>query len=139
MFYCELLSGLWIGDTDILVNEKFINDNNIKIIINCTKIFDFPNISTVKKIRIPFSEHKESMDDIFLLRQNKEKILSILKENIDNNNILICCYNGKSISPFIVSLFIEKYSQLDHKSIFKILLSKNNELESWCDLAVFMS
>ena len=31
MFYCELLSGLWIGDTDILTNEKFIQDNNITI------------------------------------------------------------------------------------------------------------
>ena len=43
------------------------------------------------------------------INENKDKILSIIKENIDNN-ILICCYNGKSISPFIVSLFIEKYS-----------------------------
>ena len=32
MFYCELISGLWIGDTDILNNEKFIKDNNISII-----------------------------------------------------------------------------------------------------------
>jgi len=136
MFYCELLSGLWIGDTDILMNEKFMIDNNIRIIINCTKIFDFPKSNDIKKIRIPFSEFKESNDDIFLLRENKDKILTIIKENIENN-ILICCYNGKSISPFIVSLFIEKYSQLDSKSIYNILLSKNKELESWCDLSVF--
>ena len=136
MFYCELLSGIWIGDTDILINDKFITDNNIRVIINCTKIFDFPKIRDIKKIRIPFSEYKESNDDIFLLRKNKEKILSIIKDNIDNN-ILICCYNGKSISPFLVSLFIEKYSKLDSKSIHNILLSKNKELESWCDLSVF--
>ena len=24
MFYCELLSGIWIGDIDILSNKKFI-------------------------------------------------------------------------------------------------------------------
>jgi hypothetical protein len=138
MFYCELLSGIWIGDTDILLKDQFISDNNIKLIINCTKIFDFPKIKDVKKIRIPFSEYKESNDDIFLLRENKDKLLSIIKDNIDNN-ILICCYNGKSISPFIVSLFIDKYSKLDHTSIYPILLSKNKELESWCDISIFSS
>ena len=57
MFYCELLSGLWIGDTDILVNEKIINDNNIKIIINCTKIFDFPNKLILYHHRFQRSSH----------------------------------------------------------------------------------
>ena len=51
MFYCELLSGLWIGDTDILNNEKFIKDNNISIILNCTQMFEFPKIEEIKKVR----------------------------------------------------------------------------------------
>ena len=49
MFHCELLSGLWIGDTDILNNEKFIKDNNISIILNCTQMFGFPDIESLKK------------------------------------------------------------------------------------------
>ena len=138
MFYCELLSGLWIGDTDILLNEKFINDNNISIIFNCTQTFDFPNIKNIKKVRIPFSPVRESNDDIYLIRENKDKIITRIKENIDTNNILISCYNGKSISPFLVSLYIASESKIDKSSIYNILLSKNKDLELWCDLSLFI-
>ena len=138
MFYCELLSGLWIGDTDILMNNKFINDNNISIILNCTQTFDFPKINNLKKIRLPFSPIRESNDDIYLIRENKEKIISFIKNNIDTKNILIVCYNGKSISPFLVSLYIASESKIDNSSIYNILLSKNSDLELWCDLSLFM-
>ena len=139
MFYCELLSGLWIGDTDILMNKKFINDNNISIILNCTQTFDFPNIENLKKIRLPFSPIRESNDDIYLIRENKEKIISFIKNNIDTKNILIVCYNGKSISPFLVSLYIASESKIDNSSIYNILLSKNSDLELWCDLSLLLN
>ena len=138
MFYCELISGLWIGDTDILVNDKFIKDNNISIILNCTQTFDFPKNKNIKKIRLPFSPVRESNDDIYLIRENKDKIISFIKKNIDTDNILITCYNGKSISPFLVSLYIASESKIDKSSIYDILLSKNSELELWCDLSLFI-
>ena len=43
MYANELLSGLWIGDTDILNSKKFMSDNQIDIILNCTTYFDFPD------------------------------------------------------------------------------------------------
>ena len=83
MFYCELLSGLWIGDTDILMNEQFIKENNISIILNCTQLFDFPKkIPNLQKIRLPFSPIRESNDDIYLIRQNKDTIIQLLSKNI---------------------------------------------------------
>ena len=136
MFYCELMSGLWIGDTDILSNDKFMKDNNISIVLNCTQMFDFPK-GDIQKIRLPFSPVRESNKDIYLLRENKQKILSFLDENIDENNILLCCYDGKSISPFIVALYISEYSQIDSKSIYDILLTKCKDLDLWCDLSLF--
>jgi len=139
MFYCELLSGLWIGDTDILTNEKFIKDNNIGIVLNCTQMFNFPDIDLYKKVRLPFSPVRESDNDIYLIRQNYKKIVSFLTENIDFHNILICCYDGKSISPFIVALFIALNSKIDTQSIYTILLSKNKDLDLWCDISMFIN
>ena len=43
MYTNELLSGLWIADTDILNSNQFMIDNQIDIIFNCTQLFDFPN------------------------------------------------------------------------------------------------
>ena len=139
MFTLELLSGIWIADSNILNSKKFMDDNQISIILNCTQIFDFPDISSIQKIRLPFSNNKNSDTDLSLIRENKTKILKFIHENIDDHNILICCYDGKSISPFIVALYIAEYSKIDKKSIYNILLTKDSNLSLWYDLSLFYS
>jgi len=136
MYTNELLSGLWIGDTDILNSKKFMTDNHIDIILNCTQLFDFPDLD-LQKIRLPFSNDKNSDTDLMLLRQNKDKILSFINDNINDKNILIVCYDGKSISPFIVYLYIAEYSKIDKKSIYNIMLTKDSNLSLWFDLSLF--
>lgn len=136
MYTNELISGLWIGDTDILNSKKFMSDNQIDIILNCTTYFDFPDLD-IQKIRLPFSNNIGSDTDLSLLRQNKDKILSFINNNIDNHNILIVCYDGKSISPFIVYLYIAEYSKIDKKSIYNIMLTKDSNLSLWYDLSLF--
>ena len=136
MYTNELISGLWIGDTDILNSNKFMSDNQIDIILNCTTYFDFPDLD-IQKIRLPFSNNIGSDTDLSLLRQNKDKILSFINDNIDNHNILIVCYDGKSISPFIVYLYIAEYSKIDKKSIYNIMLTKDSNLSLWYDLSLF--
>ena len=137
MYINELLSGLWIGDTDILNSKQFMIDNQIDIILNCTQLFDFPNLDHIQKIRLPFSNDKNSDTDLILLRQNKNKILSFIKDNINDKNILIVCYDGKSISPFIIFLYIAEYSKIDKKSIYNIMLTKDSNLSLWFDLSLF--
>tara|TARA_Y100000385_G_C12705042_1_gene472184 strand:- start:60 stop:482 length:423 start_codon:yes stop_codon:yes gene_type:complete len=137
MYVNELLSGLWIGDSAILNSKKFMEENSIDIILNCTQIFDFPDIKDLQKIRLPFSNDKNSDTDLMLLRQNKDKILSFIDSNITEKNILIVCYDGKSISPFLVALYIAEYSKIDKKSIYNILLTKDSSLSLWFDLSLF--
>ena len=136
MYANELLSGLWIGDTDIFNSKKFMTDNQIDIILNCTQIFDFPDLD-IQKIRLPFSNDKNSDTDLMVLRQNKNKILSFIHDNINDKNILIVCYDGKSISPFIIYLYIAEYSKIDKKSIYNIMLTKDSNLSLWYDLSLF--
>jgi len=137
MYVNELLSGLWIGDSAILNSKRFMEENSIDIILNCTQIFDFPDIKDIQKIRLPFSNDKNSETDLMLLRQNKDKILSFIDSNITEKNILIICYDGKSISPFLVALYIAEYSKIDKKSIYNILLTKDSSLSLWFDLSLF--
>ena len=136
MYTNELISGLWIGDTDILNSKKFMTDNHIDIIFNCTQLFDFPDLD-IQKIRLPFSNDKNSDTDLMLLRQNKNKILSFINDNITDKNILIVCYDGKSISPFLVYLYIAEYSKIDKRSIYNIMLTKDSNLSLWYDLSLF--
>jgi hypothetical protein len=137
MYTNELLSGLWIGDTDILNSKQFMIDNQIDIILNCTQLFDFPDLENIQKIRLPFSNDKNSDTDLMLLRQNKNKILSFINDNINDKNILIVCYDGKSISPFLVYLYIAEFSKIDKRSIYNIMLTKDSNLSLWYDLSLF--
>lgn len=137
MYVNEILSGLWIGDSAILNSKKFMEENSIDIILNCTQIFDFPDINNLQKVRLPFSNDKNSDTDLMLLRQNKDKILSFIDDNITDKNILIVCYDGKSISPFLIALYIAEYSKIDKKSIYNILLTKDSSLSLWFDLSLF--
>jgi len=136
MFYCEILSGLWVGDVGIAMNDKFIKDNDISIILNCTATFEFTSLN-LKKIRLPFSDLFDQSKDVELLKENKTKLCMFIKNNILENNILICCYDGKTISPLICGLYIKEYSKIKTKSIYPILLEKDNSFRLWLDLDLF--
>ena len=104
----ELLSGLWIGNINDAFNEDFYKDNLITIVINCTSHQGFLDIPNLKKIRIPLSEKLEPHRDMYLLKENMNKIIEFIHEKIDEHNIFIYCYNGISISPLIIAMYMIK-------------------------------
>ena len=89
MFYCEILSGLWISDIDAMYSKEFLKDNTFDIIINCTINYNFPD-SNITKIRIPLSEMMNERD-IYLLQKNIQKIIDYIDANSDTKHILLCC------------------------------------------------
>ena len=89
MLYAEILSGLWIGDIDIMYNKKFIQDNNITVILNCTINFQFTDLPNIQNIRIPLSDNL--WNNIDTIRNHKDKILNFIDESLETNNILLCC------------------------------------------------
>ena len=134
MLYTEVLSGLWIGDIDIMYNKKFIEDNQIKLIINCTIDYKFSEHVGVQNVRIPLPNNLYNSIDT--LRQNKDKILNFIDSNLENHHILICCVDGIIISPFIVSLYLVKYGEIDKSEIKKIIQSKNQAVSMDFDLSL---
>lgn len=134
MLYAEILSGLWIGDIDIMYNKKFLQDNNITIILNCTINFQFTDLPTIKNIRIPLSD--DLWNNIDTIRNHKDKILTFIDESLESNNILLCCYDGKTISPFIVSLYLMKYGEINKDKLKQIILSKNTDISMDYDLSL---
>mgnify|MGYP001444061447 CR=1 FL=1 len=133
----EIISGLWIGDHEDTYNEDFINDNLITITINCTIDKGFLNRDNISKLRIPLSPQLNPLTDIEMLKKNIDKILKYIHENIEENNILVYCYNGKTISPLIVGLYILKYGNVSKDLIRDILRSKNENICLDVDLGIF--
>ena len=133
----EIISGLWIGSINDSYNKEFYYDNKINIVINCTNDQAFLNLDHLKKIRIPMSNTPDINNDIYLLNQNKEKILKFINESIEENNIFIYCYNGITISPLIVALYMVKYGKISTDIIKDILKSKNSNIVIDFDLNMF--
>lgn len=133
MLYAEVISGLWIGDIDIMYNKKFIDDNKIQFIINCTIDQPFSNsIQNTQNIRIPLSTNIYNSLDI--LRHNKHKILNFIDSKLEEGHILICCQDGTNISPFIISLYLINYGDIQKSEVRKIIQSKNESVTMEFDL-----
>jgi len=132
MLYTEILSGLWIGDIDIMYSKKFIMDNAITIIINCTSNYKFPEYPGVRNIRISLSDNL--YHNLDTLRRNKDKILSFIDTSLNDHNMLLCCYDGKTLSPFLVSLYLINYGDITKDKIKKIIQSKNTQVSMDYDL-----
>lgn len=134
MLYTEVLSGVWIGDVDLMYNKKFIQDNHIEVIINCTVTFKFPECPGIQTIRIPLSD--TLWHNIDSLKQNKEKILQFIDSQIDKHNVLICCYDGKTLSSFIMSLYLIHYGEITKDRVKQIILSKNPAVSMDWDISL---
>lgn len=133
MLYTEVLSGLWIGDIDMIYNKKFLQDNQIKVIINCTYEHPFSEVTKdIQNIRIPLPNNIYNCIDI--LRQNKDKILEFINSQLEFNHILICCQDGTCISPFIVSLYLIHYGNIQKSEVRKVIQSKNQAVSMDYDL-----
>lgn len=132
MLYTEVLSGLWIGDVDLIYNKKFIGDNQIEVIINCTMDYQFSEIQGITNIRIPLPHNLYNSLDT--LRQNKDKILDCIDKYYESKHILICCQDGTTISPFLLSLYLIKYGGIQKSEVKKIIQSKNQAVTMEFDL-----
>lgn len=133
----EILSGLWTGDINDIYNEEFYKDNLISIVINCTIDQGFLDLPNLKKLRVPLSPEMDANRDIYLLKTNKEKIIGFIHKNIEEENIFICCYNGLTISPLIIALYMIEYGGISRDNIREILRSKNEKIYLDYDLSIF--
>ena len=131
----EILSGLWIGNVNDIYNKEFYLDNNINIVINCTKDQAFLDLEGLKKIRIPFSN--DIQNDMYLLSIKKDDIVDYVHKSLEEKNIFIYCHNGLTNSALIVALYMIKYGNISKDNIRAILRSKNNNILLEYDLGIF--
>ena len=131
----EILSGLWIGNVNDIYNKEFYVDNNINIVINCTKDQAFLDLEGLKKVRIPLSNNIQN--DMHLLSIKKDDIVDFVHKSLEEKNIFIYCHNGLTNSALIVALYMIKYGNISKDNIRAILRSKNNNILLEYDLGIF--
>lgn len=122
MIYSELISNLWVGDVEIANKVNFLKDNNINIIINCTK--SSLQVNNISIITLDLSDTFELAS--ITINSSKDKLMKFIYDNIDTSSILIVSWGNIRVSSYIAYLFIETYGKLSKQTIKNMIQIKNN-------------
>jgi protein-tyrosine phosphatase len=99
-----ILPNLYIGNRESSQNVSFLKNNNIKLIVNCSKNIKFVELDDIEKIRIPIDDNRIFKNyDILKYLECLEIIEKYRKEN---KNILIHCFMGSQRSATIILFFL---------------------------------
>lgn len=109
----EIVTGLWVGDAKCALSPPFIKQNNISLIINCTKEIPAP-FRHVKYMRIPVKDpgpfKNIDQKDVNLMTQFLPHVVDIIYQEILNGgNVLIHCRAGVQRSAAVATAFLLKY------------------------------
>jgi hypothetical protein len=117
----EIISGLYICDTNEYLDLNIYKKYDINVLFNCSLELPFvKNKNTkIENVRVPIL-------NIDSLLKNKEKILNYLKNNYLEKNILLI--GDSNYNLIIISLFLIKYGNISYINIKEIFKNIDNSL-----------
>ena len=71
---------------------------------------------------------------IMPMRRREGMTIDEFREYYETKHILICCQDGTTISPLLLSLYLIKYGGIQKSEVKKIIQSKNQAVTMEFDL-----
>ena len=111
-----ILPGLWLGNGKASLDDKFLRDNKIHSVFNCTK--DLPFHSSVnRRFRVPVDDNLRQEEIRNMELWSFETIYKLTKEH-KQGNVLVHCYAGMQRSAAVVAMYlIAKYGMTKEQVI----------------------
>lgn len=105
-------NNIWLGNFHSALDFNFLKNNNIKVIVNCTKeipfIYDITDIPLhLETVRIPLYD-TPNVEDNKILYNHLTNIIEFINTKFfkEHKNILIHCAAGKSRSASVLAAFL---------------------------------
>jgi protein-tyrosine phosphatase len=119
--YNRIIDNLYIGNYLSPIDNEFINEKNIKLIINCTKTYNYKSPDNIQVLRLNITD-LNSPENNYIISASIDKILEIIQIYIKSNEgVLVHCHMGQQRSAMVVTCYLLKYLKLSlDKSITKI-------------------
>ena len=117
----HIIDNIWLGDISDANNTLFLTNNNIKVIINCTK--DFGSRNTTFNYRLPINDDLsiQSLVDMSGMLEQFVNIMEYHKENI-----LVHCYAGRQRSATLVAAYIMRKYKMSYDDALKFIKSRRH-------------
>ena len=118
----KIIENLYLGNIDDVQSDKFIRENNIKLIINAAIEVIVPIHEDVNIImNLQWHDSMEQSINFCFLDYLTNVIHSFLKEN---KAVLVNCFAGISRSSTIVIAYMMKYYNMTFDEAFNYVQSK---------------
>ena len=122
----EIIPNLWLGSRLAPVNQYLIRNNNIKLIINCTKDIDYYTDSNVQTVRLAIND-ANTEESNRILGERIDDLTSLINIYLQNNlGVLVHCYAGVQRSATVVLCYLIKYKHLQLQMAKTIMKDKRS-------------
>lgn len=119
----EIEKNLWLGDYRSAADNSFLQDNNVKLVVNLSKDLNFTDLS-IDKYRVPIHDNRSKESDLGMI-EHFDTIYDKMKYYIDNDQgVLVHCRAGMQRSATVVALYIMKKYKINFESARKIIRQK---------------
>ena len=143
--YDKISNYLYLGNYRAANDYEFIKNNDIKLVINCSKdlkIPDFYNDLNIEYYRIPIND-SNTFEDNKILNDNLDHVINLIdKYRLDKKNVFVHCYAGMQRSAAVILCYImfklkndynatdtfnkDKYKKLSYDKLILYLKSKRH-------------
>ena len=123
----EIIPGLFIGNRKASMNNRFFQQNNISVVINCTKDQAFLKADDrVKRSQIRLAVDDDlSTSEIHKLYKYLMDVTEFIHKQLMNfKGVLVHCYAGIQRSATVVAAYLMRYGNIDQKKAVEFIKSK---------------
>ena len=119
-----IIPGLWLGNASSSMDGKFLEENNIRCIFNCTKQLPF-HASTTKRYRVPVDDNLQDEEIRNMELWSYETIYKLTKEH-KQGNVLVHCHAGMQRSAAVVAMYLIANYNMKKDDVIAFIISKRS-------------
>jgi len=101
----EIVPRVWLGNRFAAWDEKWLKQNNITVIFNCTKDLPFAP-SAITRYRVPVDDNLQAEEINNMTKWSPEIAYKVFREYKAGKNILIHCAAGMQRSAAVMTFFL---------------------------------
>jgi hypothetical protein len=123
----EIIPNLWLGNRHSPTEVDNLKNNNIKLIINCSKDINYESDENIQVIRLSIND-VNSEESNQILDDQMEYLTYLINIYLNNNyGVLVHCYAGVQRSATVVLCYLLKYKNMS-LNMGKAIMKQNRSI-----------